>query len=169
MKDVFKEQLIKKQIKLKDIVTKVIILLLAFFAAGIMALIFPILSFVFLIVFLFLCYTTISTLRVEYEYVLTNDELDIDIIYNKNKRKNLFSGNIKDIEIMANINDTNHKEKFNTPKITKDFSSGTVNENTYIFITQYKGERVNIIIEPNDEFLSTISKSLSRTKLFINK
>lgn len=169
MKDVFIEQLVKKQIKPKDIVKKGVILLIAFVATFIMVVLLPILSFMFLILFIFLSYTILSTLRVEYEYILTNDNLDIDIIYNKNKRKNLFSNNIRDIEIMANINDTTNNEKFNNLTTIKDFSSGNNNENTYIFITRYKGDIIKVIIEPNDVFLSAMSKRLSKTKLYINK
>lgn len=169
MQDTFKEQLVKRQIKHKDILIRIIILSLVFIIGYILAMVLPFLSFFIFGTYIFLTYLIISTLKIEYEYILTNDVLDIDIIYNKRKRKNVFTISLRDVEIMAHINSSGYKEMSYKKIKTKDFSSGTLNENIYVFFITYKGEKVKVIIEPNTSFVNTISRRLSPTKLYVKE
>lgn len=169
MDDIFKEQLVKRHTTSKDIMKKVATVAGALIPIFIIYTIFPITIMMLAPAYAFLVYVTLSTVQVEYEYVLTGTDLDIDIIYNKKRRKNLFSGNLKDIEVMAHIDDKNHEGIFNTAIKTKDYSSGVSSENTYAFFMAYKGQRTKFIIEPDEDFLQIVSRTLIRTKFYRKK
>lgn len=49
----------------------------------------------------------IGSFNVEYEYSITNGEIDIDKIINRRKRKKLITADCKDIEIMAKVSSKN--------------------------------------------------------------
>ena len=169
MGDVFKEQLVKRKPTFRDTVLKVCL--------GILAAIIGLSSFVFLghfgmlVVFglVFGVKYLVGFLNVEYEYIFTNGELDIDIIYDQSRRKRVFTAQAKQFEIMAHIDDKNHEGTFNSAQETRDYSSGVVNDNTYAFLTTHNGKRVKVIIEPNEKMMKAISTILTRRKLFIKQ
>ena len=167
MGDVFKEQLVKKITTGKDTASNIGIVALAviifFFCTTIQAL-GPFLIFI-LIALGAVCYFLITRRNIEYEYIFTNGDLDIDAIYNKSKRKRLFSSSVKDFEIMAPVQDTAHTHELSGATETKDYSSGVTGPNTYAFMTSYKGKRLKIIIEPNDMMLKAFSTVLTPRKL----
>jgi hypothetical protein len=111
-------------------------------------------------------YFAMGFLYVEYEYTFTSGELDIDIIYNKSRRKRLFTGKVNDFEIMAHVEDKIHIGSFSSAQETLDYSSGAVSDETYVFLTNYSGKRVKIIIEPNEMMFKAIASSLPPRKLF---
>jgi len=168
MGDVFKEQLVKKAATGKDTAIRFGIVALA------VIILFICMNVTFLQTFILfiaaaLCfgaYLLITRFNIEYEYIFTNGELDIDIIYNKNNRKRLFSSTVKDFEIMAHVQDTAHTHELSNTTETKDYSSGVVGPNTYAFITSYKGKRLKIIIEPNEMMMKAFSTVLTPRKLY---
>lgn len=165
MGDVFKEQIVKKKPTTMDMMKRVglvaaviVIFLVASVFIGQFA-------FVLTVVAGFCAYLVINMLNVEYEYIFTNGELDIDIIYNRTRRKRLFSGSVSDFEIMAHLDDKDHAGEFASANETKNYASGTVTEQTYAFLTVYKGKRLKVIIEPNEMMLKAISGVLTPRKL----
>ena len=58
----------------------------------------------------------INLRSVEFEYILTNSELDVDKVIAKKGRKRVVSVDFKDIEIMANINDNDHNLEYKNKK-----------------------------------------------------
>ena len=91
---------------------------------------------------------------VEYEYLYYNGELDVDIIYRKMQRKNIFSVNINDMEILAPINyiEVKHYERLKT----LDYSSGTKNGNKYVMVIAKGGQKIRMIFEPNEKMVEDI-------------
>ena len=167
MGDVFNEQIVKVHGSFSDTVKRVGIVLL-------IVVIFLV-SFMYLNAFavfigaaaVFGGMYLMSFLNVEYEYVYTNGELDIDIIYNRSRRKRLFSTIVKDFEIMAHVDDKTHTHAFGGAQETINCHSGEVGPNTYAFLATIKGKRAKVIFEPNDKMLKAIGTSLSRRKLHL--
>ena len=167
MGDVFNEQIVKRHGTLLDSVKR----------AGIAAAV----AVIFLISFMFLGAFAVfvgaiavfggmylmSFLNVEYEYVYTNGELDIDVIYNRARRKRLFSTLVKDFEIMAHVEDKTHMGAFGSAQETINCHSGEIGPNTYAFLATIKGKKAKVIFEPNDKLLKAISTTLSRRKLHL--
>jgi len=164
--DVFKEQIIKKEKTKKDKIKKLIILTLAVtFCITLPGIIGIEPSTVIIFVVMFATYYVINLFNVEYEYAYTNGTLDIDCIRNKSRRKTVFSGDVSEFEIMAHISDTGHLGQYSSLK-TKDFSSGEILGNTYVFVASYKGKNQKFIIEPNNEILNLMYQKLGVRKFF---
>lgn len=102
---------------------------------------------------------------IEYEYIVTNGELDVDIIYGKKTRKRLGTANSKNIEILAPYTDDvkingEIKKKF-------DASSGIKeNKKYYVIFNHREHGRTLIIFEPTTEMLENI-KFYCRSKVTI--
>lgn len=164
--DVFKEQLVKKKGNSKDLLAKSGIVLagvILIFVFGFIPIIgelglYPILfALVIWIEFLIL-----RRFNIEFEYVFTNGELDIDKIYNRSKRKHAISVDVKNINIMVNMKLPNAKNELGEYTKTLDFSSGEVNENTYAAIFDDNGVKTKLVFEPNETLFDAIRTYIPR-------
>lgn len=168
MGDIFKEQLVARKRTLKDIFFIVLIIISAIILLFIAI---PFLGGFFLIgaaLIIFGAYWFIQSFNIEYEYILTNNELDIDKITNKSKRKKILSVSVKDFDVMAHVEDNNHAHEFNGFDKVIDYSSGEIKSNTYAAMFNYKSQKVKMIFEPNEEILKSIFHYIPR-KLYIKK
>ncbi|MCL2699861.1 MAG: DUF6106 family protein [Defluviitaleaceae bacterium] len=167
MGDVFKEQLVKKlpgkfdMMKKAGLIVGALIVSLALLTMPVLGIFAPIIVFVIV----FGVYYLLSFFKIEYEYSFTNGSLDIDVIYNKSRRKRLFTGDVKDFEIMARTSNNEKSAEFKSAETVIDYSSGADDTRTYAFLTRYKGKRVKIIIEPNDMMLQAFGTALTPRKL----
>ncbi|MCL2387020.1 MAG: hypothetical protein FWC89_05645 [Defluviitaleaceae bacterium] len=168
MGDVFKEQIVKRKGTFKDIAIKACLCILAFLL-GFAALLFinPMLGVLVWFAAGFGARFLMSFLNVEYEYIFTSGELDIDIIYDQSRRKRVFSGHVKQFEIMAHIDDKNHEGAFNGAQEVRDYSGGVKGLDTYAFLTVHDGKKVKIIFDPNEKMLKAISGVLTRRNLHL--
>ena len=66
-------------------------------------------------------YLLMSMQNIEYEYILTNSEIDIDKIMSKKARKRIASFDFKEINICANINDNEHNHDYKNVTVSKTF------------------------------------------------
>ena len=153
MSDFYAEQLVKKRTDGKDIMKKTVriaLTVITFFAAFL----FPILLLLPVImivvdVFLF------KRLDVEYEYIYINGELDIDKIMHKEKRKHLFSANVKEMEMLAPENAFQLKD-FRESKFY-DYSSGnTDSPNRYVLVISRSGQIIKILFEPKQDLVEGV-------------
>ncbi|MCL2217362.1 MAG: DUF6106 family protein [Defluviitaleaceae bacterium] len=167
MGDVFKEQIVKRKATVKDAAIRVCLIVIVILIFFISSMILQSLSIIITAAALFGAIFIMSYLNVEYEYVFTNGELDIDTIYNKSRRKRLLTAKVNDFEIMAHIDDKNHAAAFGTVQETRDYSSGVPGPDTYMCLLSYKGKKTKLIIEPNEKMLKAIAGSINRRKLFL--
>lgn len=169
MENVFLEQLVKRGYTKKDNKTRLIILIITalfiflwmhnpldFLPATIFLVVLTVVIAVFVMNFL---------LNKEYEYSFAEGELDIDVIYNKSRRRRVFTGSIQEFEIVAPYKDREHLDFYKNFPL-RDFSSGLVADNTYIFVTAYKGKKARFVIEPNERLLEAIRISIAPQKFF---
>jgi len=169
MADVFNEQLVKRTPNAKDRMMK------AGLIAGVVLIfvvsmsIIPAFGLIITAAAGFGAYIFNGRLKKEFEYIFTNGELDIDVIYNKSSRKRIFNGMVRDFEIMAHIDDPNHKNSLASAQETLDYSTGIPSERSYAFLTNYKGKRLAIIMEPNNDMLEAMAKVLTRRKFYPKK
>lgn len=146
MNDYYTEQMVEKQQDRKDLLIKAVlvsativsVLIVMMYPAG---LILPVIM-VALDVFMF------QRLKVEYEYLFLNGELDIDKIMNKARRKKLFSANVADMEMLAPA-DAVELRRYQNAR-TYNFSSGTGQAKLYALIISGKDGIRKVIFEPND-------------------
>lgn len=159
--DAFCEYMVKRKIGIKEWLISALIIIIA------LVLIFLSLPWLFLgitAVFdaavVYFSYVLISRFSVEYEYVLTNSELDIDKIYAKRKRDRVLSIDIKKFEICTPVGSQDAEAD-----IVKDFSSRT-GEGAYFALFNDDGKKVKIIFNPSRKMLD-IMKMYSPEKINI--
>ncbi|MGN1098077.1 MAG: DUF6106 family protein [Clostridia bacterium] len=105
-------------------------------------------------------------LRREFEYVLTNDHLDVDVIVAGRSRKRLCGFDMEEMEICARVNDPdkNGEMKRSFAK-TIEAASAPDAENAYFVIFPGEGGNTLLIFEPNDKILDGMSL-YTRSKIF---
>lgn len=103
--DVFVEYIVKRKMKGKDIALKVMLLLGTVFAS--LAVMFLVMAFIpgFMMIGFMLAagvvvggYYLSSNMNIEYEYIVTNGEIDVDKIISQRKRKRLLTVQVKSFE-----------------------------------------------------------------------
>lgn len=169
MGDIFKEQLIAQKMSQKDKIQRIIIVvaavllsIIAFTVGGTFIGPVIIVGIVFGTAFL------MGKYKKEYEYSLTNHELDIDVIYNKERRKRLLTIDLKQIDMMASIKDERHKPSLERAQKTINASDGEYNEGTYALVYAVEGVPTKILFTPNEEIRTLIYKQAPH-KVFIKK
>ena len=170
MGDVFKEQLVKREKSTKELIIRAGIILLAFIvfaaffiASGFVTFLAQLVPFVFVGV-IFGAYFLIGQRNVEYEYIFTNGELDIDCVYNRNRRKRMFSGAIKSFEVFDKLESKAHASALNMIKEQRDYGCGVPKPNTYVFVASYKGKKMKILFEPNENLIKAMTPYLGKLR-----
>ncbi|MGL6174497.1 MAG: hypothetical protein ACRC1P_07795 [Cellulosilyticaceae bacterium] len=159
MGDVFKEQLVKAKPSTQDTMKKAGIIIGAILigAVGFMlggALFGPIIvvaagwGAIYLSAFF----------KKEYEYSLTNHELDIDVIYNKQRRKRLMSIDLKQINVMASIKDDKYQSEIERGQKIIDTSNGEGTKDTYAVVFGQDGQTLRVLVTPNEDLLNLMHK-----------
>ncbi|MBQ8391225.1 MAG: hypothetical protein IJX50_01605 [Clostridia bacterium] len=107
----------------------------------------------------YLAYILASRLKKEFEYIIVEDSVDIDVIFNASKRKNLISFSVKQIEVMAAMNDTKYnsrlKEQFDKVIDASTWKKGAV---VYFTILEHKGQKTIVKFEPSASCLEYMKK-----------
>ncbi len=113
----------------------------------------------------------VKTRNVEYEYILTNNELDIDKIIGKNGRKRLCTINFSEIEQCANITDSRFLNVYNSTdgKIVKNYAGDIDGDRVYFVDYSKNGERRRVIFQPNEKILNGIRKANPRLVAILDK
>jgi len=169
MGDVFKEQIVKRKQTSIDTAKRaglIILVILSFFVSFILV---PGIAPIVTLIVGFGAFYLNGFLKVEYEYVFTNGELDIDAIYNRARRKRVFSSHVNRFEIMAHVEDMTHAGSFGNAQEVRNYSSGAIGENTYAFLINYNSKQTKVIIEPNEKMMDAIKGSIARSKLHLKK
>ena len=105
-------------------------------------------------------YLLISMQNLEYEYILTNSEMDIDKIMSKKGRKHIVSFDFRTVDVCANINDNdhNHEYKNRTPEKVYDVVGDKENENIYFVDFDDEGTLSRVIFQPTYKMMKSIRK-----------
>ena len=100
----------------------------------------------------------ISGMNREYEYIVTNGEIDIDMIIAKRRRKRVFNGRARDFEIMAKVDSDDYRQAKKGKHELIDCSSLPDSKDTWFFVTNYKGQRVIVLFEPDERMLENMKR-----------
>lgn len=158
MDDVFIEKIVPRKKSGIDYL-KIVGIILAYFVILFLIFVFAIQYVAFLVPLLifggaWLVYMVITNLNIEHEYIVTNGDIDIDVIHAQRKRKRLFSGKAKDFEICAKVNSDEYKSFSNNKSLkVLDATSNTGDRNTWFFVSHSKGQRMLVLFEPNKRMM----------------
>jgi len=161
--DIFIEKLVVRKRQGKDYIIAALAVFGALFfsyAAFVLIINFALalLNFIVVIiaVFIFLCVRIISRQNVEFEYSLTNDELDVDKIFARRKRKQLVTVNARSFDIFAPTNNPLFEQEKSSAGLINiyDCSSKSKDAIPY-FIVFFNADRKKslLIFEPNQKMI----------------
>lgn len=176
--DSFVEQLVKKKRKGTDRAKTVMIILLTILVpVGCGALAYVItayliyVAFFLLLVMIYVCWYYITSQSLEYEYAVTNNNITVDKIIAKRRRKRVLSIDISEFNAFGKISD----ESFANKKFAKYYlaAEDIDDENTYaaVFTSTARGTCV-LLFTPNDKVIEAMRPYFSREiakKLYLEK
>ena len=160
MGDVFIEHMIKRKTTSKILAMQILL-----WAGGIILAFLPILVFIFtgtdamiLLPVTFAggfwgVYLLRRFLSLEFEYILTNGELDVDKIMGKNTRKRLISINCRDFEVLAPYKPAYTRDYENSSIAKVIDASGFEPEKRQFAVFKKSGMRTMLIFEPNERMM----------------
>lgn len=164
--DTYIEQLVVHKKDYRDFMVKVV-MILSIFAVLALGVIFGVMVNVyfiavgfFLAIFdIYFCWYVITGRNVEYEYTVTNNNLQIDKVMAKRRRKPVLSIDIKKIEAFDKITEN----RLNDSRCNKVLYLGTYDDDPkqYRFIIQTnKYGKVMVVFAPNEKVLNSIKMHL---------
>lgn len=111
-----------------------------------------------------LAYMCAQRVDIEYEYSLTMNEMDIDIIYSKQSRKHLITLDLSKMEVCAPLNSYHLDEFKNRNYKTVDYSSCNPYNDAAKYVMYYSGE-CRYILEPDERMVNAFY-SIAPRKVF---
>jgi len=103
----------------------------------------------------YLSYYVISGFNVEYEYIATNTDLDIDKITNRRKRKRIISLRLNEIDILAPIeNDRGNQSEAKVINAARSKDD----PDAYYIIANKNGQKTKIIFNPNEKMVENAKR-----------
>jgi len=166
--DIYIEKLVKKKKEIREYLI-IIGLSLLIPISGVVLYFVSFFRSIILPVILIIAYgiwIAVSGFNIEYEYILTNDELDIDKIVNMKKRKRILTVSCKEFDILAKKDSENYTEKIEKTENKFTFCSTMKAENLYFVLLNYKNQRTVIYFEPDERMLAEIKRIIPK-KVFI--
>ncbi|MBQ9375306.1 MAG: hypothetical protein IJU04_03080 [Ruminococcus sp.] len=163
--DTFKEQLVRKLPDKTDNIKKLVILILACVVAVFCFLFFIRTSFsIFGVLFaggaIYLGYYLITNTMVEYEYILTNGELDVDKIVAQRSRKRLATLKLASIldfgEVVSSLDTST------TQTIIDATANNPEMKNYYLKLNHSTLGSTILLFSPTDEMLELVKNCLPR-------
>lgn len=166
MNDALYELLVSRKPKPYDLIIRILIIVVIVLIAVLGLPFIGYFSFILAVLIAFLAYYLIfPRLNVEYEYILLNHDLQIDVIYSQQKRKTLKNIDIQAAEIIAPKN----SPRLNSyhPSKTLDFSSGDSNAKVYAIMISLDQTNVCIYIEPDQKMIDHMRQWMG-SKMFLD-
>lgn len=171
--DIFNEYIVKKAKDGKDYAMIAMFLLVGMIGGTLLASIFAAIQFLASFSLLVLAgsiyfmYWGITSRNIEYEYIVTNGELDVDSIVHRRKRKRLMSVSSKTFDLFAPMNSEHSREIERQQDLKKiDASSGRDVPNRYFALFSKDSVRYLLIFEPTDKMLADFERFVPRSKFF---
>lgn len=95
---------------------------------------------------------------IEYEYILTNNELDVDKIASKRRRKHILTVDFRSVELCAKTDDPLYAADYNNAQgIIKKYDFTGISEND-IYFADFAGEsgKTRILFQPSDKIRESL-------------
>lgn len=119
-------------------------------------------GFVLIALVWYLAYLVISTRNIEYEYILTNGDIDVDRIMSRRGRKRIASFDFANAEICANIEDSEHNHAYKNVNSDRKIIDATGDKSRgNIYFADYfeeGGEKKRLLFQPTSKMIEEIRK-----------
>lgn len=164
--DTYKEQLVKKAFTSNDLIRRTLLVIAAISLSGLLIVLALMIAPQFLLMGLFasgfLIYGAFylgKDFQVEYEYLYTNGDLDVDKIMGQRRRKRLVSANMKSVTEFGKFTES---VQFDDERTVVDASSGYEEEHWYMAFTSKKYGECYLIFTPNEEMLEILMDGIPK-------
>ena len=168
MSDLYREILIQRETPAANKVLKVALFVLVAMclAAGIV--LSPLFLLAGIVLGVIVWMAVIPKLEVEYEYLYVNGELDVDVIYSKQKRKRAAGYDMQDLEILAPTGSHALDSYVNGQKTkVEDYTSGKPEQKSYTLVFNKESARTIVRLELDDVILNDIRRISPRKVNFV--
>lgn len=164
--DTYKEQNVKKAVTSNDVIRKFALIIAGISVCGailmLTGLVAPHFFLLGVMISGFIIYGVFYVLKdmdIEYEYLYTNGDLDIDKIMGQRKRKRLVTVEIHNVTAFGKYTDD---VEFDDDRTIVDASTGFEEEHWYMAFTSKKYGDCYLIFTPNSDMLDVIIPDLPR-------
>ena len=99
-------------------------------------------------------------IRTEYEYTFTNGELDFARVYNNQKRENLGTIRMKNVEAFGKVRSESFQKLINMPGMRRKNWFLNRGAELFYFYYQKENQKTMIVLEPSPEMAEMIRKYL---------
>lgn len=105
-------------------------------------------------------YLLINMQNIEFEYILTNSELDIDKVLSKKGRKSFVSFDFKNVTVCANVEDNEHNSDYKNITPDKVYDAIGDRERGSVYFADYMEEnaRVRVLFQPTSKMIQAAWK-----------
>lgn len=162
MSDLYSELLVKRKPSLKDGLIRSALLGLT--TAAVIMVLLSLLNPIILLVALVLAlvdYFVIPKLNVEFEYLHINDEIDVDKIFSKQKRKRVMNIDLNQVEMVAPLG-SHHLDSYQNLK-TIDYSANDREQRPYVLVTSKNNTQVKVLLQLDQAMFQNIKRRMPRT------
>ena len=164
--DIFIEYIVKRQRGMKEnVITAAIILsvpTLIFLALMMMTTALAPFAFLAAVGVLVLAYFLIVRMNVEFEYIITNDEMDIDKITAKKTRKRIITIDLKKVDLISSVNNRDFKSELESPRTNIIWANSNSAGNTYFINFTKDGQTYRVFIDANEKMLEAMKVAAPR-------
>ena len=165
--DVFIEQLVKRKKEGKDVAVIILIILGAIVLAAVLTYLgwwflgMPEIAFVLILGIIYGAYMLISNQNIEFEYIITNGELDVDRIIARRKRKRIVTVSCRHFEDFGRY----APQKFANRRFSTRLTLASKREGEGLYYAVFNHDtmgHVLLVMEPDERTLKTIVSFLNR-------
>jgi len=162
--DTFMEKIVGKKKTAKDylimagLIFAVPVVFLALLNIPVIGSFFASFSFAILAGLIYLAYYFIRSREIEYEYIVTNGDLDIDKIIARKRRKRILSVNSKDFDVLARYKGKYYDKYMDNIQNRIEAVSSMDDKDIYFFIFNQKGEQTIVFFQPEERMLKNFKK-----------
>jgi hypothetical protein len=107
-------------------------------------------------------FKVVTSRNIEFEYIVTNGDLDIDRIIAQRKRKRIFSANCKEFDIVARVKSEHYTPHIQQIKNSIKAVSSIDSENAFFITLHYSGEKTVVYFEPDERMLKNFRTFIPR-------
>ena len=167
MSDLYAEVLVKREATGADRIKKNGLVFL-FAASVLLALFYDYRFLLAATVLAAVCFFLLPRMDMEFEYLLVNQELDVDKIYAKSKRKKAAQFHLEKMEVFAPLQSDRAARYQGAGSIkVRDYSSGTGGPGVYVMIIREEDGLYRVLLEPDRQMLDGMLKTFPH-KVFVD-
>jgi len=107
-------------------------------------------------------YYAVISRNLEYEYILTNEELDIDVIIAERRRKRIFSSDCRDFEFLTRLKNGRFEKEIGEARKRIEAVSSMNSGDIYAAVLNYKGTRTAVFFEPDERMMAIFRRYIPK-------